>query len=84
MPHMGVEGVLGEKKLRRAQDMVGFPLFRAWAWGPSKWEACTPDDRHLHLNPRTGEWEWFTPTAHFMSCPDPEGNPAKTPWLRGG
>ncbi len=66
---MSAEGKLGPKKLRRAEHLVGEPLAMAFAWSPHRWEAVTPDDRHVVFDPRAEDPEWVTCPIHWTTCP---------------
>lgn len=65
---MSANGKLGAKKLRRAQERAGEPLFMAFARGYHV-EAVTPDDRHLWLDRDGSAPEEIDDPAHWTTCP---------------
>lgn len=66
---MGVEGMLGEKKLARAEAAIGHELLFAVATHDGWVVGVTPDDQHVGWCPRTGEVEPITEPVHWTSCP---------------
>lgn len=74
---MSADGKLGARKLRRIERLVGEPLLMAFSFHPIV-EAVTPDDRHLLVNPSTGEVEqrvFENASGHWNTCPGQADGP---------